>query len=512
MNNYYYYPPVDSKGRRIGLANGFGDYSDAMLISMKHDLSLSMSDAALRFLRDYHKNNKLNAIRLDELYLLDEIALSSVSFTENSAVYDFFTESGELAECYKDAMEKYKATSGENAPAPTLRKLADIGGLYAKSIGLKPIERNTDNSTANGDRYLLLYQKNTEDSFEQKISELFGCNEFRQNTSFYKLIDNRGIAFALASCADGIYADLYSLPQTASSPELSDLATEYRGCYIVACRREAIDNVCSIAESFGIGCVYFARSYPSSKFTLRTVGRTSMELDTALIRIIGGGVFGKAFDAYTDEYFKAQTELVSALIPAIASGAPVSDITLSPRYVFPLYAEDSKTLGKCISAILGVYRGQIELCMPSDEPIIDYQNNTSVSVYLDFKSSHSFSNNITEKYDGAYLSLFSFEKKENGTPDYASLRGMCKKVNSLISSKNTVYSLPVVSSLSDAILKVSDSFDIIPNESLPAIDYNNVTGVILILKEPDPMAITLGKVVSRRKAEETPTEETDIEN
>jgi len=89
MNNYYYNMPLDSLGRKVGKARGFGRYTNDMLKSLKADLGLFMELDTLIFLRDYYKSNKTDGMLLEELYLFDAIVKGAQEMTANALIGDF---------------------------------------------------------------------------------------------------------------------------------------------------------------------------------------------------------------------------------------------------------------------------------------------------------------------------------------------------------------------------------------------------------------------------------------
>ena len=88
MNNMNFYPPCESLGRRIGMANDFAKYTDVQLSATKNDLRLSMGLTELKSLQEHCKRSKQNAISLDVLYFLDEIYKASSTHSQNALIYN----------------------------------------------------------------------------------------------------------------------------------------------------------------------------------------------------------------------------------------------------------------------------------------------------------------------------------------------------------------------------------------------------------------------------------------
>lgn len=498
MNNMMnIYSPYDSLGRRIGIANNFALFTDTQLSSMKNELGLFMGIEQLKFIRDHYKNTKQTAILLEEVYLLDEIFKASGNINENALIYEVSTENKELASVYEDLLQKRRVTAGDNAPMMSLSDAANVYSLYSQSIGLTPKEASLQKEKLSFDdktAFIYLYSESNDSEYDKNAMEFISTEAFSNLAYLAKKIDKRGIAYALATLSDGIYADLHSIPDLNVTPELSHLATEAYGKYIVATKKENIDILSELAQEFSLKCSYFARAYSNKKFTLRKVGRTQMSLDTSLILHLGNYKYKGAFYLDDEDYVKRQNELVDTLLPSLANGAALDEISISAKYDFSENASDEHIKGRALSAVLGTYRAEVELCVAAKKAEVNYTDIEYPEAKFSSCCNKKQKLELSDIHTDAYIYFLSFNKNENGTPDYNSLRTMCKTVKNLIDSDCVLYSLSLVGCLQDAINELLRYLNVGISKKLPFALDEKLSGILVISTAEIKNAMFLGMV------------------
>jgi hypothetical protein len=377
----------------------------------------------------------------------------------------------------------------------SLSDIASVYSDYSEAIGLSISDGLSEyvQNTFTDSAFVYLYPASDVD-YKEKAEEFISSAHFANYAITAKKIDCRGVAFALASFGTGIYADLHSLPELDRSPELSHLATEGHGRYIIATKKADIGYLSALAESYSLKCVYFARGLKSDKFTLRKVGRTQMELDTSLILAFGDPCI-KA-DFYCDEpaYRKAELDVIEAIIPPISEGASLQDIFLSASYEFPRALANSKKRGECVSSILGAYKAAVELCVAASTPEVAYTDTDAPMVTFSAISVKDRQQSLENVKSDAFIYLLSFNKDENGKPDYASLRGMCKTVKTLVDNGTAIYTLPMLDTLKDAVDLLVKHLNVGIYKDLPLDINDKLTGILVISETKIENALPLGMV------------------
>ena len=498
--NYTQIKPIDSLGRIIGIAQGFGKYSDDMLKVMKAELKLSMGLSALSFVRDHYSKTPNKTISLEEIYYLDALVKEADKLTKNALIYDLYTDTPELASTYSDLLQKHKACVGDDHAPLTLENAASVGALYAQSLGIAPrndVYAPSETMAAENTAFFILtpfYDNDPEEKYELSARAFFNCEEYKLTAYFKKKIDTRGIAFTLASCAYGIYADIHAIPSVADYPELSALATGEHGRYIIASSKQNIGLLCAVAARYSLRCTYFAKATSTKVFSLRKSQRTSMGIDLSLILALGKGLYRSSFYLSDNAFFKAVNDSADAILPAVASGLALEDIAICSEYSFPVICGNQEARGEALSVILGAYRTQIELCTSATRPVIKYVNETS--------SSFSFSTRLQNKVIAAPLSdseqsklfLLSFNRNADGMPNFDSMRAMCRSVWNLISKGSVRYSRAVTNTLSDSLKELENHFVLSLTETLPIDKNSKLSGVILVSDCDIPFALLLGVV------------------
>ncbi|MBQ7383414.1 MAG: hypothetical protein IJV72_01300 [Clostridia bacterium] len=387
-------------------------------------------------------------------------------------------------------------------------------------------------------------------------ASLFKC--FAKTDAFDRLvirskkIDSRGIAFALSQMANGILGDLYSIPELVYPSELSALATEHHGKVIIALRKENIPAITAVARECGLETAYFAKSVGNNKFTLLNNKNISMSLDTALIRLMGESLFGTTFNitdkvsevftsrshimlkgargaqrlAYGDivafsgtlysplhtelgenRYSTAMSAVLDSLLPLIACGVNLSDVSLNIKYTFSSEESTNESSNE-LSAILGVYRALVELCI-ADSPETEYLEDSvnSLSLVAQAKLPVKVAPSHFKKAGDAVY-LFSFNKAENGMPDFDSFRKMCGFINELVVSGRAVSVRAVSGKVIDTIDTMRGGFEFVGEASVANLLEEYYQGFIVETDIPQVSGILLGAVT--QKSEEIPvkTEET----
>lgn len=501
--------PKDSLGRRIGIVKNFSAYSNKMLEGMRGDLGLFMSHSDLVFCRNHYSRQGTSDITLGELYLLDELVKASRGFAKNAAVTELLTDNDDLRDTYSDFFQKYANLYGDDPLPPSLESAAGACSEYLYKIGVyrkapkQPHELSTDekfslkpSSITENTAFAMITPQAEMDDYLSAVRAFMSVPEAEKAIIFARKIGSGGIAQTLCEMSCGIYADLQSVPDMPTPPELSHLVTECHGRVIIATKKRLLSALSEIAEQFGLSLAYFAKAVRSDKLTLSNSSNKKTQIDTALIRALYSSLEGKSFDLRGDAakyFYRAANTVISAILPTVALGAERSRMRLRTTYRLPK-STASKSLGGSLATILGAYRVMCELCLP-DTLGIEYTDTGDIS----FEASSYMSGNGIHIQDvfrkaGSYVYLLSFDRRASGLPDFASLRGMCdfyreKVVSGKVSSARAIDGTP-----SETVAKMEGEYRFCTAESAPDILGKHFDGLIVESSEPLNIGILLGKL------------------
>ncbi len=550
----------DSLGRKLGVANGFSAYTPQMLEYMKADLGLFMSLSDLTFIRNYYKDSKQHNITLSELYFLDTLLKNTRSLPLSKALINLWAENAEVISTYNDLISKRHYVKGEINQPLSFSDMAEVSSEYMKKIGIIGKKNNldafrvfrlSDGSKPLSRLYSPAVRKLTDDNAFLIVSPKDGISDyterferFSESDAFGKYVvdtvrtDQRGIAFALSCLADGVFGDLYSVPNISYPAEISALASDNIGSFIIALDKLFIPEITEAAGEFGLDLTYFAKSVPNQKFTLLNNQNSSMCIDTELIRILGSSLSAADFkitkpissedSAYADiclasseglkrleygdivsmsgnllslsranihepHFLAGISTALNAILPLLACGVRTENISMTVRYALSDLSS-AESCGDALALILGVYRVMVELCIP-DSSEIEYAEGKNASLCCAARADipqEIAPSHFKQVGDAVYL--LSFDKGEDGMPDFSSFRKMSEFLNTLIATEQVVSVRAVSGSLCDALRIMKGRFDFAPESSVGDILYDKIQGFIVETPFPLTSGILLGSV------------------
>jgi hypothetical protein len=419
-------------------------------------------------------------------------------------------------------LQKHRSNKGTYAEPLTLSDAAEVGGIYARSIGIAPYEGTSPESLpkASKNNALALITPISKDcslrQFESNVDAFLQNDEVIRLSLFSKKPDSHGIAFTIASCFEdinaGICADVSLIPDGSKEPEASDMAEYYPKAYIIATENAYIPRLSVIAEGYSLSCSFFAKGFEHTRFTILKNGVIIGSVDTSLILDIVSKNFVAAFNPTKDDYICACNSFVRAVLPAVAAGAKLSDITVRSRYEFPLHTDSDEIRGRCLSLILGAYRSQIELCTAASKPEIEFKEIIAPVGHFASGCTSKHTNDASSIKESSPIYLLSYNIAENGAPDYDSLRAMCRTVHSLIESGSVIYSSAVTSSAKESLDSLSDVLNVELFGNTEIDLEAKIQGIILITSNEINVGITLGRAFFKEIEEEEKAIDTVEEN
>lgn len=501
--------PTDSRGRRVAIVKNFSAYTDKMLSAMIEDLDLFMSVRDLAFCRDHWAHRGISNVTLSEIYLLDELVMRSRCTVWNSAVAELLSDNIDLRDTYSDLYKKYQYLYGDKVRPLSLEMAANICTEYLYKIGAyDKSEKNTRklsaeekltlklHTIAENTAFTLITPIEATDDYNSAVLSFISDTEVENSIICARKVDRCGIVAALADMADGIYADIYSIPEMPEQRELSDLVTACHTRVIIATQKQDLPDLSIIAERYGLSLSYFAKAVQSDKLTLANPTGKRIQIDTSLIRALRSSLVGQVFDLCgeaTEYFYRAVNTVLSAILPTIALGTDRSRIRLNTSYLFPNIV-DSMPLGCSLATILGAYRIMCEMCLP-DTPKIEYNEYEDVDFStISYPSKNGAHMDDEFRTAGSYVYLLSFDRTDSGLPNFASLRAMCDFYRSKVVTDKVRSARAVVGTPIETIEKMTGNCQFSADGNMADILDKSFEGLIVESSDRLEFGILLGKL------------------
>lgn len=364
-------------------------------------------------------------------------------------------------------------------------------------------------------------------------------------------IGHGGVLSYFIEHTEGVFADLTILPCTedymavdeeppTGAPLLTILSDGYEGCHLVITSQNKVPTLTEQAASLGFTLTFFARSTESGRIALRESGNPHLNLSLAFVRrLVSEGKAEKTIacpeqslwhmsdqkpifalhgsldtenrvrmtDAITLNerlYLPTLTDcgaspfgsavhlILTCALRLCAHGADRRQISLSVLTTVPKLASD-EGLSNVFSALLGLYRAEIELSLPEIHSRMEYQNRPQVHIGCTASApqpSKPLKGQLQQA--GSFLYLLPVSQLPNGLPDFASVRVLCDCVTDHNRKGQLLSACVVNGTLGDAFVRLTKDLQILPEES---IETTEMTFGILIESTSDLPFFKVGKVV-----------------
>jgi hypothetical protein len=516
---------------RLGLAvKSFSDFSPKMLLSMKEDLSLSMTVEELAFCQGYYRNPPRPQPLLDEIYFLDGIAAGNHRSLSHAVLPHAY--SGSAEETDRDLILKLQSgskrfvksppmlsdrlhalsdalhRSGKQNPLPTLACAAELyTALAYAAVGLVPRDLLSVKGTASSvrifagdpackdllsvkaaenDTVLLIPYRGTPRSHADSLSSiciellslLARSKHYRSLVRAVRVVDERGVAVALASLHRGIFIDVSDLPSAFDGGELYDLSHAEKGAVLLAVSADHVSRLIRLISEFGLEAFPIARAIRGESLTIRKSARAPFTFRTDFLLQLASRGFTPNGDPALEEASEPSESVIcrhlmrnltatelsvsscmrdprSILFGRVFAASCTSDQTfLSGAYTALSAASEAVLMGgrrdsvvayeihsasastSSLSALcdhaLGVYRTLAELAIPSVPTCIPSKNpqNTYSAVYCCASAAHPAPMQTFRAPD-SYVYLIAPRLEASGLPDYADVRSILSHFEAL---------------------------------------------------------------------------------
>lgn len=381
--------------------------------------------------------------------------------------------------------------------------------------------------------------------FARKISALLGDKELMQYVKGVANVGRGGILQELLNMTDGVQVQLSALSTIGTSVPVTALCDGYMGSKILRVAHQYWSVVTTLLAKSGVRALPFATVKNDTKFVFVRDRKSSFVLDAHFLRTLNrykptaarlgneatlppdkiafGGIGGGRCDYLAPETTEQigevvhldgtacvaasstpastpyKTALWSVLAPIAslcACGVSYDKQLLSIALEIPDDLSDERTVGKCIAGVLGLYRAQTELALPTTGRVsirgIADSIAPTLSVWSLAQSKKKMPATFTKS--GSFVYAVAPKLDKDGLPDFAALRQLLNQLARFASEGKILSSRTLVGeAVTDGIRKMSLSHTCVLSDKRVAAE-GKVPLCILIESEAELPFAYIGKV------------------
>ena len=377
---------------------------------------------------------------------------------------------------------------------------------------------------------LLLITANGKDSdeYSKSCKELLSDERIKELCLTTDTIGDLGLIGALSKLPCGAYIELDKLFAGDEEPSLFKLVTEFAGQLLAVAAHSRGEELKALAEEYGLYAVSAAKVLEHPFLIISNNGKTAniekpliyrtirMALPVSLKKdseVFKPTTVNSRFtlvrkDGHTEVFDGTVSPSKNVLLSALSSEAVsfTDGINIALDSLFLLLAKGAdrrnvefsfkirtsyEDVQKMLSAILGVYRVMMELCIPDAESTIEFTGSNKENELLFCSAGIKTGKNLANIPDtfsqnsiGNKLYLLSFKRLNDSSPafmpDFAALRNTCDKLYKLISDGKALSVKSFNTSIGKAINEMGcGNFEIIPEGTIPINDSLFMQGFLV---------------------------------
>ena len=385
----------------------------------------------------------------------------------------------------------------------------------------------------------------TKSAFRRKSADLLQDKNLMQYVKDVLTVGRDGILNELLNITDGAMIYLSTLSPIGTSAPATTLCEGFEGCRILRVAPHNWNIVTTLLAKGGVKATPFASVKKEAQFIFARDNHSSFSLDAYFLRTLNrysgacakladeatlspdtisfGGIGGGKCTYLAPEAAKQIGEVVSidstACVAASATPAtalyktalwsvlaPIAALctqgihytkqSLSLALEIPEDISNPQTFGKCMSAILGLYRAQTELGLAASGGVsvrgTKELKNPSLSVFVTAQNAQNAASIFVKSNSSVYAVSPALDK--DGLPDFASLRQMLEKIATLATDGKILSARTLVGeAVTDGIRKMTHTHTCtLTNKSIAA--EGKLPLCILIESDEDLPFAFVGKV------------------
>ncbi len=471
----------------FGKIINFALYSDPQLERMKSDLSLLAPLSFLKHCANFYRTHAKRDPYIEELKLLDRFTAEMQKTLAPLAPAELYTNDKAVAKTYKDMMQRRTELRPDSNLPISLWELATLATdsllRTGKHLPLLKQSPFTESAEPNKDfqiRFLPLCKKPAlqsdlfallipSEAEESSCEALLARHDFTSRIKSLRKISFGGILFALLQESDGFGIALERLLSPEEPISLLRLTDSYRGAYLIRAAREHEKELFDIAGATNTRVVFFATAEKGHFMMLRNRQTALFQMDTAFLhtliplrpfsaklkneadgrlciparaaaaesRNLSALPFADGFCCasatsnpenafFTNAFYTA----LLAVLDQVLSGCDYTDQMLSVCLGTPALP-DPQINSNCLSCLIGLYRLQAELGLPSSQPLLISDPQSSAYALSVFAYGEGVPLPTQLQSSESSVWLFSLPAEENALPNFDALRKMLQELSRL---------------------------------------------------------------------------------
>ncbi len=494
-----------------------GDISISDFITDNRDIMESFRDATEKYGVVYPNESGPVSLRRLSTLASDYLIGSGVPSLYTKEVYSEVGKSAPLLALSRNI----EISEAETADGSISLALADCTKISAKNTTIRQ-----------GDYILVISAKDLE-GFYVKAKMLMSMDAFIKNSVIATPVKDN-IIITILNAAYGASFDLTQLPCTKDSP-LSSLTSIKEGNLCVICRPYMANMLYKLSLDLSLDCSCIG-SISKKKRLILNYNNNSIAFDSDFIRniinckdrekrevntdyaistsgcsltsfvphptcnilkkekreLISNGrvdVMLTSASHGTSPFYDAANAVVLSAAKAVAAGEELQSNSIMLRFLSSYSAEGKESISSALSALLGLYLSQIELCIPSPESrlVRGDINDTKILTVIPHKER---SNNIC----GSVYYLKP-NVNEGGLPDYENIRKLFSYINALQKNGKICYAVAVEGSVEKTLNSISAGNIHHLSNIPPEISGELVFGSFIVVSQEEIPGLMLGEIL-----------------
>lgn len=344
--------------KELSVIGNFGSLPKESLNMLAQNLGLRMSQAELTYCARNYKSKDGKDISAPVLRMLDALACPEQVTPDKIAVREMLTDSGEIADTYRDVIQKLRAIGHPSDKPITLEDIAKLPVRYLQALAGIKEQPQTVAQAEYADALALLCPLDADDSFDTTVTSLLSDEQFSRFVHCKADLTYAGILQNVLSLCNGAVINVARLPEALQSVE--SLALPASGV-MIALPQSLLPTLQQKAEEMGISCCYFGVVDHAGALALKNGTETLAALDFNYLKSVCF-IRSYALKLRAEEPFtNALMSAAEAYCKAVAAGQNPAEIRLHADLHAAKQKPLSQSYGDALAALLGLYRFAMEL-------------------------------------------------------------------------------------------------------------------------------------------------------
>ncbi|MBR2446345.1 MAG: hypothetical protein IKB28_06725 [Clostridia bacterium] len=343
--------------QELSLIANFGSLPKESLNMLAQNLGLRMSTAELTYCARNYNSKDGKDVTAPVLRMLDALACPECIESGKIAAREMLTDSGEIAETYRDVIQKLRAIGHPSDKPITLEDIAKLPVRYLQALGGSKEQTPTIAQAEYADALVLLCAADADEAFDASIASLLSDEQISRFLHCKADLSYAGILQNVLTLCSGAVINVARLPEALQNVELLALPA---GGLMIALPQSILPTLQQKAEEMGIACCYFGVVDHAGALTLKFGAESLVSLDFNYLKSLCF-IRSYALQLQTDTPFTlAMTSAAKAYCKAIAAGLAPQEIRLRANLRTSAQKPLSCSYGDALAALLGLYRFAME--------------------------------------------------------------------------------------------------------------------------------------------------------